>query len=95
MRDYPVASKKQIILPIAVLVGGLGMAFAFASMKQPPVEKPEQDLRPLVSIKPLSFDAITLDVKSYGLVKPKNETFFHKLNNSKINLKTKLNLLRK
>lgn len=74
MRDYPVASKKQIILPIAVLVGGLGMAFAFASMKQAPVEKPEQDLRPLVSIKPLSFDAITLDVKSYGIVKPKNQT---------------------
>ena len=68
------ASKKQIILPIAVLVGGLGMAFAFASMKQPPAEKPEQDTRPLVSIKPLSFDTITLDVKSYGIVKPKNHT---------------------
>ncbi len=74
MREYPVASKKQIILPIAVLVGGLGMAFAFASMKQAPVEKPEQDTRPLVSIKPLSFDTITLDVKSYGIVKPKNHT---------------------
>ena len=68
------ASKKQIILPIAVLVGGLGMAFAFASMKQAPVEKPEQDNRPLVSIKPLNFDAITLDVKSHGIVKPKNHT---------------------
>nr|WP_267135529.1 efflux RND transporter periplasmic adaptor subunit [Pseudoalteromonas sp. L21] len=50
------------------------MAFAFASMKQAPVEKPEQDNRPLVSIKPLNFDAITLDVKSHGIVKPKNHT---------------------
>lgn len=69
-----VATKKQIILPIAVLVGGIALAVGFSSMKQPPEEKPEQDTRPLVSTDALHLDAITLDVKSYGVVKPKDHT---------------------
>ncbi|WP_404339557.1 efflux RND transporter periplasmic adaptor subunit [Pseudoalteromonas mariniglutinosa] len=68
------ASKQQIILPIAVLVGGLGIAFAFASMKQPPEEKPAQDTRPLVATTALNYAAMTLDVQSYGIVKPKHQT---------------------
>ncbi|KTF17996.1 MULTISPECIES: efflux RND transporter periplasmic adaptor subunit [unclassified Pseudoalteromonas] len=68
------ATKKQIILPIAVLVGGIALAAGFSSMKQPPEEKPEQDTRPLVSADVLNLDAITLDVKSYGVVKAKDHT---------------------
>jgi multidrug efflux system membrane fusion protein len=72
--ESPVATKKQIILPIAVLVGGIALAAGFSSMKQPPEEKPEQDTRPLVSADVLNLDAITLDVKSYGVVKAKDHT---------------------
>ncbi|ALS32722.1 MULTISPECIES: efflux RND transporter periplasmic adaptor subunit [Pseudoalteromonas] len=68
------ASKKQIILPFAVLIGGIALAFAFSTMKTPPEEKPEQDTRPLIATQHVHLDAITLDVKSYGIVKPKDKT---------------------
>ena len=58
--ESPVATKKQIILPIAVLVGGIALAAGFSSMKQPPEEKPEQDTRPLVSADVLNLDANTI-----------------------------------
>ncbi|WP_282132013.1 efflux RND transporter periplasmic adaptor subunit [Pseudoalteromonas aliena] len=68
------ATKKQIILPIAVLAGGIALAIAFMAMKKPPEEKPEQDIRPLVATQSILLDSITLDVKSYGIVKPKDRT---------------------
>lgn len=74
MKECPVATKKQIILPIAVLVGGIALAAGFSVMKKPPEEKPEQDTRPLVAAQPIHLDAITLDVKSYGIVQPKDRT---------------------
>lgn len=74
MKECLVASKKQIILPFAVLIGGIALAFAFSTMKTPPEEKPEQDTRPLIATQHVHFDAITLDVKSYGIVKPKDKT---------------------
>tara|TARA_Y100000780_G_scaffold69473_1_gene62271 strand:- start:3409 stop:4506 length:1098 start_codon:yes stop_codon:yes gene_type:complete len=43
-------------------------------MKKPPEEKPPQDMRPLVAAQPVHLDAITLDVKSYGIVQPKDRT---------------------
>lgn len=74
MKECLVASKKQIILPFAVLIGGIALAFAFSTMKTPPEEKPEQDTRPLIATQHVHLDAITLDVKSYGIVKPKDKT---------------------
>lgn len=68
------ATKKQIIFPIAVLVAGIGLAVSFAAMKQPPEEKPAQDNRPLISAQPVQLGTIDLDVKSYGLVKAKDHT---------------------
>lgn len=68
------ATKKQIILPIAVLVGGIALAFGFSEMKKPPEEKPPQDNRPLVAVQNVTIDSITLDVQSYGIVKPKDRT---------------------
>ena len=72
--ESPVATKKQILLPIAVLVGGIGLAAMFIAMKQPPEEKPKQDTRPLVSVTTTHLDAVSLDVKSYGVVKAKDHT---------------------
>ena len=74
MKECLVATTKQIILPIAVLAGGIALAIAFKMMKQPPEEKPEQDLRPLVATQSVLLNSITLDVKSYGIVKPKYRT---------------------
>ncbi|KPH59660.1 RND transporter [Pseudoalteromonas porphyrae] len=68
------ATKKQIILPIAVLVGGIALAAGFSSMKKPPEEKPAVDTRPLVSTTAVHLDPINLDVKSYGVVKAKDHT---------------------
>ncbi|WP_372762368.1 efflux RND transporter periplasmic adaptor subunit [Pseudoalteromonas sp.] len=68
------ASKKQIILPLAVLAGGIALAVAFSSLKTPPEQKPLQDTRPLVSTQSVQLDTLTLDVTSYGIVKAKDET---------------------
>ena len=68
------ATKKQILLPVAVLAAGIALAFGLSAMKTPPEEKPEQDTRPLVAAQNVNIDAITLDVKSYGVVKPKDRT---------------------
>nr|WP_301003241.1 efflux RND transporter periplasmic adaptor subunit [Pseudoalteromonas sp.] len=74
MKECPVATKKQIILPIAVLIGGITLAAGFSTLKKPPEEKPPQDTRPLVATQPINLDAMTLDVKSYGIVQPKERT---------------------
>lgn len=68
------ARKKQIIVPIAILVAGIGSFMVFSSMKKPPEEKPEVDNTPIVTIENVSVSPITLHVKSYGIVKPKYET---------------------
>ena len=74
MKECLVATKKQIVLPIAVLAAGIALAIGFSNMKTPPEEKPAQDTRPLVAAQTVNIDAITLDVKSYGVVKPKDRT---------------------
>jgi len=74
MKECLVATKKQILLPVAVLAAGIALAFGLSAMKTPPEEKPEQDTRPLVAAQNVNIDAITLDVKSYGVVKPKDRT---------------------
>ncbi|MBQ4863445.1 efflux RND transporter periplasmic adaptor subunit [Pseudoalteromonas sp. MMG013] len=68
------ASKKQIILPIAVLITGIGVAAAFSAMKQPPEEKAEKIIHPLVEIESVSVAPMQLTVDSYGIVKPKYST---------------------
>ncbi len=66
--------KKQIILPIVIIIiGGLAM-FGFISMKKPPEEKPEVDNTPIVAVESITVEPMTLKVDSYGIVKPKYET---------------------
>ncbi len=68
------ASKKQIILPIVVLAVGAAGMFGFLSMKKPPEEKAEVDTTPIVAVENISVAPMTLEVNSYGIVKPKYET---------------------
>nr|WP_247687256.1 efflux RND transporter periplasmic adaptor subunit [Pseudoalteromonas luteoviolacea] len=69
-----VASKKQIILPGVVLLGGIASAIAFSSMKTPPAEKPKKVIHPLVEVTPINVAPIEMSVNSYGIVKPKYST---------------------
>ena len=68
------ASKKQIILPLAVLVAGVGIATAFSAMKKPPEVKTENVIHPLVEVAPVSVAPLLLTVDSYGIVQPKYST---------------------
>ena len=68
------ASKKQIILPLAVLAGGVAVFIGLSSMKQAPEEKPEKVIHPLVQASPISISDMRLNVESYGIVKPKYTT---------------------
>ncbi|KZN38055.1 efflux RND transporter periplasmic adaptor subunit [Pseudoalteromonas luteoviolacea] len=68
------ASKKQIILPCVVLLGGIASAIAFSSMQTPPQEKPEKIIHPLVEVAPINTSSLQMSVGSYGIVKPKYST---------------------
>ncbi|NMP31882.1 efflux RND transporter periplasmic adaptor subunit [Thalassotalea sp. M1531] len=66
--------KKQIIVPIIVLLTGILVFVALSSMKKPPAEKPKVDNTPIVAVEPVSVGTMHLTVGSYGVVKPKYET---------------------
>ena len=66
--------KKQIIIPIVILVTGVLVMLGLSSMKKPPEEKPEVDNTPIVTVEPVTVSPMTLLVDSYGIVKSKYET---------------------
>lgn len=68
------ATKKQIIIPIVILVTGIAAMVGFSSMKKPPEEKEKVDNTPIVAVENISVAPMTLEVNSYGMVKPKYET---------------------
>lgn len=68
------ARKKQIIIPIAILAIGIVAFVGFSSMKKPPEEKEPVDNTPIVAVENVSVNPMTLEVSSYGVVKPKYET---------------------
>ena len=68
------ATKKQIIIPIVILVTGIAVMVGFSSMKKPPEEKEKVDNTPIVAVENISVAPMTLEVNSYGMVKPKYET---------------------
>jgi len=69
-----VARKKQIIVPLAILVVGIVAFVGFSSMKKPPEEKAEVDNTPIVAVENITVAPMTLEVSSYGVVRPKYET---------------------
>jgi RND family efflux transporter MFP subunit len=69
-----VKSKKQIIVPIAILAIGIAAFIGFSSMKKPPEEKAEVDNTPIVAVEEIHVASMNLTVNSYGVVKPKYET---------------------
>jgi RND family efflux transporter MFP subunit len=69
-----VKSKKQIIVPIAILAAGILILAALSSMKKPSEEKAEVDNTPIVAVEKVNVSSMNLTVNSYGIVKPKYET---------------------
>ena len=67
-------SKKQVIIPIAILTIGILALIGFSSMKKPPEEKAEVDNTPIVAIEQIHVTPMNLKVNSYGVVQPKYET---------------------
>ncbi|WP_281214266.1 efflux RND transporter periplasmic adaptor subunit [Shewanella insulae] len=68
------ATVKQFVLPIAVLVLGGGTFAVLASMKKPPEEKPVVDNTPVVAVEIIDKQPMTFTVNSYGVVNAKYET---------------------
>ena len=66
--------KKQIFVPIVILIAGILIFMLFSSMKKPPEEKEEIDNTPIVAVEQVSVAPMTLQVESYGVVMPKYET---------------------
>jgi RND family efflux transporter MFP subunit len=69
-----VAHKKQIIIPIAILVAGIAAFVGFSSLKTPPEEKAKEDNTPIIAVENIVVAPMTLHVSSYGIIKPKYET---------------------
>jgi RND family efflux transporter MFP subunit len=69
-----VATKKQIILPLAILAFGIATLVGFSAMKKPPEEKPDINDTPIVTVKNITLAPMTLKVDSYGMVTAKYET---------------------
>jgi RND family efflux transporter MFP subunit len=69
-----VATKKQIILPLAILAVGIAALAGFSAMKKPPEEKLDVNDTPIVTIKNVTLAPMTLKVDSYGMVTAKYET---------------------
>jgi RND family efflux transporter MFP subunit len=74
IRSLLVNRKKQIIFPVIILTIGIIAFIAFSSMKKPPPEKEKVDNTPIVMVKNIRVLPMTLNINSYGLVKPKYET---------------------
>jgi RND family efflux transporter MFP subunit len=73
-KGFKVASKKQIIIPIVILVAGIATMAGFASLKKPPEEKAKVDNTPIVAVENIVVAPMTLEVSSHGVVTPKYET---------------------
>jgi len=65
-----VTRKKQIIIPIAILIAGILLFVGLSSMKKPPEEKEEVDNTPIVAVEPIIVAPLILEVDSHGIVKP-------------------------
>jgi len=69
-----VASKRQFISPIVIILSGVLIMVGLSSMKKPPEEKEKVDNTPIVAVEAVTLSPMTLNVTSYGIVKPKYET---------------------
>lgn len=68
------ATQKQKLTPIVILLGAIGIAAAFVAMKKSPEQKEARAFVPVVKTQKLAVEALTMMVKSQGMVMPKEKT---------------------
>ncbi|OUL58319.1 efflux RND transporter periplasmic adaptor subunit [Pseudoalteromonas ulvae] len=68
------ATKKQILIPLSIGIIAIAVAGSLIAMKKPPEEKEETIILPLVKTSPAKVEAVSLDVRSHGLVMAKDQT---------------------
>lgn len=68
------ATKKQIIFPIFILLGTIAIAAAFVAMKEAPKEKEPKAFIPIVKTQTINVGELTMKVKSQGMVMAKEQT---------------------
>ena len=66
--------KRQIFLPIIIIILGAGGAFFLSNLKKPPEKKDEKTEVPVVNVQTVQLKPVQLQVGSYGVVEPKYET---------------------
>ncbi|OIQ47314.1 MAG: hypothetical protein BM565_07310 [Gammaproteobacteria bacterium MedPE] len=68
------ATKKQTLLPILILLGTVAIAAAFVAMKEAPKEKEPKAFIPVVKTQTIDVGELTMKVKSQGMVMAKEQT---------------------
>jgi len=69
-----VTRKKQFFVAFGILAVGISAFMVLSGMKKPPAEKEKVDNTPIVAVEEIKVSPLTLEVDSYGVVKPKYET---------------------
>jgi len=65
------AALSKTLLPLAIVVMGILIAFAFIKLRKPPRRKEYQIMPPLVKVQQLHVQDIQMVVRGYGTVSPK------------------------
>lgn len=68
------ATKKQVLLPLALLVVAIAITFLLIQLKKPPEKKEIKEFIPVVKTTPLHSTNLTLIVHSQGTFSPKDTT---------------------
>lgn len=68
------ATKKQIVLPLVILLIAVLIFGGLYFFKSPPKEKKAKNKLPVVTVQHIEMKPLTLTVNSYGLAQPKYET---------------------
>lgn len=68
------ATKKQVLLPVAMLAGAVIIFGALVAMKKPPEEKVAEEFIPIVKTQQIDVTDLSMVVHSQGMVMPKEKT---------------------
>jgi len=68
------ATKKQILFPVAILASAIAIFGAFVALEKPPEEKTVKEFIPVVKTQKLQISDLPMTVNSRGMVMPKEKT---------------------
>jgi len=68
------ATKKQILFPVAILASAIAIFGAFVALEKPPEEKAVKEFIPVVKTQKIEISDLPMIVNSRGMVMPKEKT---------------------